>query len=50
MTLLCDGVLPRDLRISVEVLVHNGGGLAFWRAVGFCEHALTFTARTEAPL
>jgi ribosomal protein S18 acetylase RimI-like enzyme len=38
--------------LTLDVLVHNGPGLAFWRALGFQEHALTFRlppARTDAP-
>jgi GNAT superfamily N-acetyltransferase len=35
---------PAGARISVEVLVGNARGLAFWRAVGFADHAITLTS------
>ena len=32
----------RDVRrVRVDVLVHNATGIAFWRAVGFSDYALT---------
>jgi predicted acetyltransferase len=31
----------QDSRIRVEVLIHNQAGIAFWRAVGFADYALT---------
>ncbi len=39
-------VLPKGVRVALEVLVPNRAGLAFWRAVGFREHARVFVART----
>ena len=43
---LCDDVFPRGARVTVEVLVHNGAALAFWRAAGFADHAIALTRRT----
>jgi len=33
--------VPAAAAITLEVLVHNETGLAFWRALGFEEHALS---------
>jgi ribosomal protein S18 acetylase RimI-like enzyme len=33
-------ILPPGVRVTAEVLVHNDRALAFWRAVGFRDHAL----------
>ncbi len=34
-------VWPPDKRLVVDVLSHNHAVIAFWRAVGFCDYALT---------
>ena len=34
-------VWPEGARVTVEVLVHNRVGVAFWRALGFQDYALT---------
>ncbi len=34
-------IWPRRKRIVVEVLRHNRAATEFWRAVGFCDYALT---------
>jgi GNAT superfamily N-acetyltransferase len=34
-------VWPRNKRLTVEVLVSNQPGVAFWRAVGYVDYALT---------
>lgn len=34
--------VPPGAALTLEVLVHNSPGLAFWRALGFQEHALSF--------
>jgi hypothetical protein len=34
--------------VRVEVLVGNADGLAFWRAVGFRDYALTLEADPDA--
>ena len=39
-------VFPRGMRVTVEVLVHNERALAFWRAVGFADHAVAMTRRS----
>jgi predicted acetyltransferase len=33
-------IWPRDKRLTVEVLVANTNAVAFWRAVGYSDHAL----------
>ena len=33
--------VPAGAALTLEVLVHNGTGLAFWRALGFQDHALS---------
>jgi GNAT superfamily N-acetyltransferase len=38
---LTSAVWPPGQRIRVEVLTGNAVGLAFWRAVGFVEYAMT---------
>ena len=45
--LLLREVLPRGVRVSLEVLDHNEAALAFWRALGFRPHAQTLLAPTE---
>jgi ribosomal protein S18 acetylase RimI-like enzyme len=35
-------VVPAGQALSLEVLVHNEAGIAFWRALGFQENALSF--------
>jgi GNAT superfamily N-acetyltransferase len=39
---------PRGVRVSLEVLEQNAGGLAFWRALGFRPHARTLVAPAES--
>ena len=34
-------IWPRDKRLTVEVLVANESAVAFWRAVGYVDYALT---------
>jgi len=34
-------VWPKDVRLTVEVLCSNHGGLAFWRALGYRDYGLT---------
>jgi predicted acetyltransferase len=33
-------IWPRNKRLTVEVLVANTNAVAFWRAVGYSDHAL----------
>jgi GNAT superfamily N-acetyltransferase len=46
--LLREAVWPPGIRVTVEVLKHNRGGLAFWKAVGFEEYALTLASQDRA--
>jgi ribosomal protein S18 acetylase RimI-like enzyme len=32
----------RDMCLDLEVLIHNEGAIAFWRACGFREHGVSF--------
>jgi GNAT superfamily N-acetyltransferase len=41
-------VWPRHKRVVVEVLSHNLAATAFWRAVGFCDYALTLECLPES--
>jgi GNAT superfamily N-acetyltransferase len=41
MQILTNEVWPPEKRVRVEVLTANVGGVAFWRAVGFSDYALT---------
>jgi ribosomal protein S18 acetylase RimI-like enzyme len=41
MEILRSQVWPKDRRLTVEVLVSNRGGVAFWRSVGFTDYALS---------
>lgn len=34
-------VFPSGTRVTLRVLVHNEPALAFWRALGFADHAVT---------
>ena len=43
--LLREQMLSTGQTLELDVLVHNDGGLAFWRALGFREHALSFRIR-----
>jgi len=38
---LTSAVWPLGKRIRVEDLVGNAAGLAFWRAIGFADYAMT---------
>jgi predicted metal-dependent HD superfamily phosphohydrolase/GNAT superfamily N-acetyltransferase len=39
--ILCSQVWPKTKRLTVEVLVKNQAAVAFWRAVGYVDYALT---------
>lgn len=39
--LLRSRIWPKTKRLTVEVLVANEGAVAFWRAVGYVDYALT---------
>jgi ribosomal protein S18 acetylase RimI-like enzyme len=34
-------VVPKGASLTVDVLVHNTGGIGFWRALGFRDHAIS---------
>ena len=40
-------VWPAGKRLTVEVLVQNTGGLAFWRAMGYRDYSLTLELVAE---
>ena len=35
------GIWPTDVRLTVDVLCANHGGVAFWRSVGYQDYCLT---------
>lgn len=41
MSILREQIWPRDVRLTVDVLCHNQGGIAFWRSVGYQDYNLT---------
>jgi GNAT superfamily N-acetyltransferase len=41
VAILRQQVWPRDVRLTVDVLCHNAGGLAFWRSAGYRDYNLT---------
>ena len=43
-------VWPKDKRLTVEVLVANEGGVAFWRSVGYADYALTLEIMPDSRL
>jgi GNAT superfamily N-acetyltransferase len=50
MQLLLTEVWPRGWRITLDVLVHNQRGRAFWHALGFQDYAITLEMlRQETP-
>ena len=46
-TLLTEDVLPPDTRISLEALVSNPSGQAFWRALGFQEYCIRYERKPD---
>ena len=42
-------VWPRSKRLTVDVLVGNEGGVAFWRQLGFTDYCLTLEILPENP-
>ena len=42
-------IWPRTKRHTVSVLVDNASGVAFWRAVGYKDYALTLEIMPSAP-
>jgi predicted acetyltransferase len=49
MQTLLDDFWPPGRRVRVEVLCANTGGLAFWKAVGLAEYALTLEMERPDP-
>jgi len=41
MEILRSQIWPKTKRLTVEVLVANKGAIAFWRAMGYTDYALT---------
>jgi len=41
VAILREQIWPRDVRLTVDVLCHNEGGVAFWRSVGYRDYNLT---------
>lgn len=42
-------IWPKTKRLTVDVLVTNEGGIAFWRQVGFTDYCLTLEIPSENP-
>ena len=42
-------VWPKSKRLTVDVLVGNEGGVAFWRQLGFTDYCLTLEIPPENP-
>jgi GNAT superfamily N-acetyltransferase len=38
---LREQVWPRDVRLTVDVLCQNAGGVAFWRSMGYSDYCLS---------
>jgi predicted acetyltransferase len=49
MQSLLSDIWPRTKRRTVSVLVHNASGVAFWRAMGYQDYALTLEIMPGAP-
>ena len=41
VSILREQIWPSDVRLTVDVLCHNQGGIAFWRSVGYRDYNLT---------
>ncbi|HBZ68769.1 MAG TPA: GNAT family N-acetyltransferase [Deltaproteobacteria bacterium] len=46
LQILLEEVWPKGVFVTVEVLHHNESALAFWRSVGFRDHARTLKIHT----
>jgi predicted acetyltransferase len=42
-------IWPTTKRLTVEVLMHNSRAIAFWRAVGYADYALTLEIMPMGP-
>ena len=49
MQSLLSAIWPHTKRRTVSVLVHNTSGVAFWRAMGYQDYALTLEIMPGAP-
>jgi ribosomal protein S18 acetylase RimI-like enzyme len=49
LELLLTRIWPPGVRITVEALAHNQGALAFYRALGFVDYAVTLRRRAVSP-
>jgi GNAT superfamily N-acetyltransferase len=41
VSILKEQIWPHDVRLTVDVLCHNQGGVAFWRSMGYRDYNLT---------
>jgi GNAT superfamily N-acetyltransferase len=41
ISILKETIWPRSVRLTVDVLCQNEGGIAFWRSVGYRDYCLT---------
>lgn len=49
LAVLRDEIWPQHARLTVDVLIRNEAGIAFWRAMGFRDYALTLEIVPENP-
>jgi predicted acetyltransferase len=49
MEILRSQIWPKTKRLTVEVLVANKSAVAFWRAIGYMDYALTFEIMPSKP-
>ena len=47
MAILFDKLWPKNKRLVVEVLCKNAAAIAFWRAMGYADYALTLEIMPE---
>ena len=50
MNILFSEIWPRDKRITVDVLCHNSGAIAFWKSVGFTDYSLSLEICPSCPV
>jgi predicted acetyltransferase len=46
--MLLSNILPREKRVTVDILINNQSGQAFWKALGFIDYAITLEMLPEA--
>jgi ribosomal protein S18 acetylase RimI-like enzyme len=49
IALFCRKLVPDGATLSLDVIAHNQNGLAFWRALGFREHKVSFRLCPSQP-